>query len=447
MANLLEKDFDAELLSFLAGWKVFSDHGDVLTLEKTPVVALLVGNSENNARDIAPSLANAYRKLGPDKLAVIYLCEHAEDCDGQQEFESAMPPDWIKVRDLDGTLLECLCEALGQLVSETLFLVSGDTTKVISEDAGFVVYKNEEHGFPWTEEAIMAADQERRAALVALRARLLDCPGLKFLEDMPLIRRAEPELSADIILSQLQASDLVAVLFAARGSPPCRPVVSQLRATHAALLAAGHNAQVVLVSSDEDDSAFQEHLASMPAEWLAVRFAGGRDARRQLSELFGVCAVPTLVWVDPSTGKDMTAGRGLEAVALGAEFFPWSPEDFARGQQQQQQHRLGEEEEAGVAVAVGELQQLWAQRGQVQLRDFRHRAEMEEDHSVYFGDFATVAAAVRLRAGGRYYYEVEVLELRGCEGAQLGWCSPSFTVSELWHDVKYSGCFAVVLGC
>lgn len=147
MTSFVERDFDAGLLSFLAGWKVFSEFGDVSLLDRE-VVAVLVGNSGNNARDIAPSLINAYRKIGKERLAVVYLCEQSG---GEEEevFASTMPDSWIKVQDKEGELLKGLCEAVGQTITENLFLVSGDLQQVISEDAGFLIYKNEEHGFPW----------------------------------------------------------------------------------------------------------------------------------------------------------------------------------------------------------------------------------------------------------------------------------------------------------
>jgi hypothetical protein len=153
MTSFVEKDFDAGLLSFVAGWKVFSDFGDVSSFENKQVVALLVGNSSNNARDIVPSLVNAYKKVGPDRLAVVYLCEQSEEYDleaADNVFESAwMPESWVRVRDTEGALQQSLCEAVGQPITENLFLISGDAKQVISEDAGFLVYKNEEHGFPW----------------------------------------------------------------------------------------------------------------------------------------------------------------------------------------------------------------------------------------------------------------------------------------------------------
>mgnify|MGYP003384784565 CR=1 FL=1 len=157
MTSFVEKDFDAELLSFLAGWTVFSDFGDVSSFEDKAVVALLVGNSTNNARDIVPSLINAYMKIGPDHLAVVYLSEesdkqHMDDLEAteaERVFESLMPESWLKVKDIEGSLQKSLCQAVGQIITENLFLISGDLKQVISEDAGFIIYKNEEHGFPW----------------------------------------------------------------------------------------------------------------------------------------------------------------------------------------------------------------------------------------------------------------------------------------------------------
>lgn len=425
-----QKDFDKELLNFFSEWKVLADYCDVSSLRDTSVVAVLVGNGRNGAKDVAPSLANAYKKLGKNNLAVVYIHELdgkgcGTGCDTgcmskcaskrvDKAFEEAMPASWIKVSDPEGALLDNLCKAVDDVISENLFLISGDVTQVISDDAGFLVYKNEEHGFPWTAEAIREADDKKQAALESLRSSVFGTPGLKFLTDIPLYRHSPEEI---VEVQSLLDCDLIGILFAADWSLPSQALIPRLAELYSGLLSAGKKIEIILVSSDENINVFEDHFSKMP--WLAVRYTE-RDSRRQLSEIFKVSSVPTFVWVDVKSGEQL-AVDGLETVTVGCEYFPWGDEQMATGRQDaitksHSSTRL-------------ETHDLWKQNSQIILRDCRHHAEIEQDYTICFNEFATVIGGVQLQVGGKYYYEIEVVDIDYCPGAQLGWSSEGFKVS------------------
>ena len=62
--------------------------------------------------------------------------------------------------------------------------------------------------------------------------------------------------------------------------------------------------EVVFLSSDKDQEAFESYFSSdMP--WLAVDFAQ-RELKEMLNMSLEVRGIPTLVWVNPRTGKSFS---------------------------------------------------------------------------------------------------------------------------------------------
>jgi len=116
--------------------------------------------------------------------------------------------------------------------------------------------------------------------------------------------------------------DAVGIYFSAHWCPPCRGFTPKLAESYTKMVAAGKKWDIVFASSDQDKAAFDEYLAEMP--WKA--FPHGDERKDAFDEMFGVSGIPTLVVVDPKTGKVITkGGRGMiDSDPEGAE-FPWHP--------------------------------------------------------------------------------------------------------------------------
>ena len=92
--------------------------------------------------------------------------------------------------------------------------------------------------------------------------------------------------------------------------PPCKGFTPKLSATYEKLKAAGKKLSVVFCSSDRDQKQFQEYFGSMPADWYAV--PPGDKRKEQLSTLFEVQGIPSLVILDAATGETINANaRGM----------------------------------------------------------------------------------------------------------------------------------------
>lgn len=106
--------------------------------------------------------------------------------------------------------------------------------------------------------------------------------------------------------------------------PPCKGFTPKLSATYEKLKAAGKKLSVVFCSSDRDQKQFQEYFGSMPADWYAV--PPGDKRKEQLSTLFEVQGIPSLVILDAATGETINANaRGMVGSDPEGAKYPWKP--------------------------------------------------------------------------------------------------------------------------
>ena len=119
------------------------------------------------------------------------------------------------------------------------------------------------------------------------------------------------------------AGKFVLIYFSAHWCPPCRGFTPELVTFYNNLKSKRSDFELVFVSSDQNDSQFNEYYGEMP--WAALPFAD-RDRKNILSAKFGVRGIPTLV-VLGTTGELITT-KAREKVSedpTGAE-FPWVPQ-------------------------------------------------------------------------------------------------------------------------
>jgi len=114
----------------------------------------------------------------------------------------------------------------------------------------------------------------------------------------------------------------VAIYFSAHWCPPCRGFTPKLAEWYKADLQS-KGLEVVFVSSDKDEDAFNSYYSEMP--WLALPFAD-RDGKAALNKKFKVNGIPSLVIVDAQTGELITAdGRAAVSSDPTGEKIPWTP--------------------------------------------------------------------------------------------------------------------------
>ena len=120
----------------------------------------------------------------------------------------------------------------------------------------------------------------------------------------------------------LSELDAVGIYFSAHWCPPCRGFTPKLAESYLEMKAAGKKWEIIFASSDQDQSQYDEYLGEMPFK----AFPFGDKRKDELNDMFDVSGIPTLVVVDPKTGKVITTGgRGMvDSDPKGAD-FPWLP--------------------------------------------------------------------------------------------------------------------------
>ena len=83
----------------------------------------------------------------------------------------------------------------------------------------------------------------------------------------------------------------------------------------------GKGFEVVFVSSDKDQQAFNEYFGQMP--WLALPFAD-RDRKNLVSQRFSVSGIPTLILLKGDGSVLSTNGRGVVQSDTEGSQFPWT---------------------------------------------------------------------------------------------------------------------------
>ncbi|CAG5132835.1 unnamed protein product [Candidula unifasciata] len=138
----------------------------------------------------------------------------------------------------------------------------------------------------------------------------------------------EASLGKDVIgkdgstveVSSLVDYELLGVYFSAQWCTPCRNFTPVLTDCYNKLNAAGKRWEIIFISLDKDEETCKEHYESMP--WLLFPFEN--DLKEQLSDKYGVTAIPTLLLLDPKTG-DLVSDNGIDLVEQdpSGDKFPW----------------------------------------------------------------------------------------------------------------------------
>lgn len=128
------------------------------------------------------------------------------------------------------------------------------------------------------------------------------------------------------------AGKIVGLYFSGSWCGPCHRFTPKLVEAYEELSTKG-DFEVVFISSDRIDEAFEAYFATMP--WLAIPYSDSEKGK-QLKELFKVKGIPHLVIVN-GDGKVLSHQGGAIIKDFGSEAYPFTPERV---------NALREEEEA-----------------------------------------------------------------------------------------------------
>jgi nucleoredoxin len=283
----------AELASLL-GEKLQSKSGEVSTADalagKSAIALYFSAHWCPPCRGFTPQLAEWYStSLQAKGLEIVFVSSDKEE-EGFKDYFGSMP--WLALPFTDRDRKQSL---------SAKFKVSGIPSVVILDGSGKTI------------------TTDGRAAIAG------DPTG----EDMPWKPKSLQEILEGATLIGKDGSKSVDALkdqvyafyFSAHWCPPCRGFTPQLAEWYTKDLKA-KGLEVVFVSSDREEEAFKEYFGSMP--WLALEYSD-RKRKEQLSNLFGVRGIPSVVIIDKDGSVISKEGRAaIGGDPTGAE-FPWYP--------------------------------------------------------------------------------------------------------------------------
>uniref|UniRef100_A0A2K1YPP0 protein-disulfide reductase n=1 Tax=Populus trichocarpa TaxID=3694 RepID=A0A2K1YPP0_POPTR len=140
--------------------------------------------------------------------------------------------------------------------------------------------------------------------------------------------------------SKVPVSELVGknilLYFSAQWCPPCRAFLPKLIEAYHTIKGKDNAFEVIFISSDSDQSTFDEFYSEMP--WLALPFVDGR--KQILSRKFKIQGIPAAVAIGPS-GRTITKEARKHLTAYGADAFPFTEEHLKQLEEELEEKEKG----------------------------------------------------------------------------------------------------------
>ncbi|KAK3416838.1 hypothetical protein EUGRSUZ_H02593 [Eucalyptus grandis] len=288
--------------------------------------------------DFTPKLLEVYKtlKAKEESFEIVQIPLDDDEASFNQSFGS-MP--WLSLPFKDKKW-EKLVRYFELSTLPTLVIIGQDGKTVHPNVAGTV----EKHGvaaYPFTPEkfAELAEIEKKKEESQTLESILVS-------GDLDFIIGKEG--------TKIPVSDLIGktvlLYFSAHWCRPCRAFLPVLMEAYEKIKAAGNALEVIFISSDRNQTAFDDYFAQMP--WLALPF--GDERKKSLSGKFKVRGIPMLVAIGPTgrtvtnKARDLIMDHGADAYPFTAEHLKKFEEKFKesiKGWPEKLKHPLHEEHE------------------------------------------------------------------------------------------------------
>jgi nucleoredoxin len=246
-------------------------------------------------RGFTPELVKTYNKLKAEgKDFEIIFASSDRDEEAFKEYFADMP--WLALPFEDRDLKASLSKQFKVSGIPMLVLLNPDGTVITTEGRSEIGEDAEGANFPWKPKPVS------------------ELIGDKFVGK-------SGEVGREAIKGKT-----VGIYFSAHWCPPCRGFTPELVKTYNKLKEQDKDFEIVFVSSDRDEAAFNEYYAEMP--WLAMPFSD-RAGKAALSKRLGVSGIPILVILDENFKVVNDNARGAVGADPEGEKFPWIPPALA----------------------------------------------------------------------------------------------------------------------
>ncbi|XP_077236421.1 putative nucleoredoxin 1 [Tasmannia lanceolata] len=352
MKELREEEEAAKKAQTLRSVLVSSSRDFLISSDgnKVPVAELegkMVGlyfslNSFRSCLQFTPKLAEVYSKLKErgDSFEVVLISLDDEEESFKEGLEG-MP--WLAFPFKDKS-----CEKLARYFElETLptLVIIGPDGKTLNSNVAELI---EEHGilaYPFSPEKLAELAEMEKAKLEAQTLESLLVSGEK---DFVIGKDG-----AKVLVAELVGKNIL-LYFSAQWCPPCRAFLPKLIKTYHEIKAKDDAFEVIFISSDSDQSSFDDFFSGMP--WLALPF--GDERKKSLNRNFKIRGIPSLVAIGP-TGRTITKEARDLLMVHGTNAYPFTEEhlkeleleieEMAKGWPEKMKHKVHPEHELVLA--------------------------------------------------------------------------------------------------
>ncbi|XP_008792848.2 probable nucleoredoxin 1 [Phoenix dactylifera] len=283
-------------------------------------------------------LSDMYGKLKEkgESFEVVLVSLDDEDSSFEQSFAS-MPWLAIPINDKSSEKLARYFE----LETIPTLVVIGSDGKTLNANAAELVEDYGVEAYPFSPEKLQELAEKEKAKMEAQTLESLLVSG----ERDYVIGKG----NVKVPISELVGKNIL-LYFSAHWCPPCRAFLPKLIDAYHKIKEKDSAFEVIFVSSDQDQSSFDDFFSSMP--WLALPF--GDERKKSLSRTFKIYGIPSLVAIGP-TGKTITKEARELVMVHGADAYPFTEErlkqleteseEMAKGWPEKVKHELHEEHE------------------------------------------------------------------------------------------------------
>ncbi|KAI5573029.1 hypothetical protein BDE02_10G051300 [Populus trichocarpa] len=276
--------------------------------------------------EFTPKLVELYKTLKEkgENFEVVLISLDYDEEDFKESFET-MP--WLALPFKDKS-----CKKLAQyfeLRTIPNLVIIGQDGKTLNPNVAELI---EDHGieaYPFT--------PEKLDELAAIEKAKLESQTLE-----SVLVNGENDFVIDKSGSKVPVSELVGknilLYFSAQWCPPCRAFLPKLIEAYHTIKAKDNAVEVIFISSDSDQTTFDEFYSEMP--WLALPF--GDERKQILSRKFKIQGIPAAVAIGPS-GRTITKEARMHLTAYGADAFPFTEEHLKQMEEELEEKAKGKE--------------------------------------------------------------------------------------------------------
>jgi len=264
-------------------------------------------------RSFTPQLVEIYSELlkKGEAFEIVFLSRDKEE-KAFEEYYASMP--WLALPFADNTQKKL--SRYFRIEGIPTLIILGPDGKTIRNDAVGLIREYGIRAYPFTKERLddLEAEEKAKREAQTLESVLVSD------ERNFVIKHG----GAQVLVSEL-VGKTVALYFSAHWCPPCRGFTPKLIQVYNELKERGEAFEIVFISSDKDQEAFEDYYKSMP--WLALPF--GDKTKKDLSRIFRVRGIPSLIVVGPD-GKTVTDNARDAVSTHGAKAYPFTDAHLER---------------------------------------------------------------------------------------------------------------------